>query len=121
VTGVLPDPQTNPGEYIDAICGQVLALADRSEKLRLNLGLALPGAVHDAVNAVLGRCSPAMLWAQVALWRGVAERHRSLGPIPTGEPDEYWWQDCEQCGMPWICPDLLAVVAACRAYAGGEQ
>lgn len=65
-------------------------------------------AVHIAAEA-----SPAHALAEVALWRGIAGRH---------EPYQDWCGRCQDRGgvVAWPCPDLLAVVAAARAYLGGQ-
>lgn len=69
-------------------------------------------AVHVAAEA-----NPAHALAEVALWRGVAKRHQRnilRGPESVLNPNR-----CQWCNDNYPCPDLLAVVAAARAYLTG--
>lgn len=82
--------------------------------------IGLPDATADPAGFVLAVCdrveadaqgitadSPklaAFVLAQVALWRSIVERH-------VGD---------HICSGQFPCPDLLAVVAAARAYLGGQ-
>lgn len=63
--------------------------------------------------------TPAHALAEVALWRGIVERHGDHGGASNyrGEPDPAL---CHGCAERWPCPDLLAVVAAARAYMGAS-
>ena len=69
----------------------------------------------DDTEHIAAEANPAHALAEVALWRVVAEWHgRGLG--------EFDW--CTTCGrvngsVKFPCPNLLAVVAAAEAYAGG--
>ena len=69
----------------------------------------LADAEHIAAEA-----DPDHALAEVALWRGVVERHIDgvdhLGPFCVC---------CWSRSRSWPCPDLLAVVAAAKAYLGG--
>lgn len=84
------------------------------------LGSAQVEAEHIAAEA-----NPAHALAEVALWRGLARRHE---PLPPRGPDDdqpmcAGCVDPGACGdgeMAWPCPDLLAVVAAARAYLGEQ-
>jgi hypothetical protein len=66
----------------------------------------LPAADHIAAEA-----NPAHALAEVALWRGIAERHQRV-PFGFCEVGDH--------RTDWPCPDLLAVVAAARAYLGEQ-
>lgn len=103
MTVTLPDADAAPGEF-------VLAVADKAETW----------ARSDA--AVLVPLLAAFMLQQVALWRVLAGRHVYYrGPF--GRPL------CAACGeegngchwqrAPWICADLKAAVAACRALPPG--
>lgn len=70
---------------------------------------------------IAAEANPAHALAEVALWRGVAERHVAQA----GGLDRKICQSCRRTDtqsrfVTWPCADLLAVVAACRAYAGGQ-
>lgn len=125
-----PDPQTDPTGY-------VLAVADQREQRSKAIGAlgGLAAEVHPDgrawVNAehpdhwhtasmhgyprlaehIAAEANPGHALTEVALWRGIAERHivgvDHLGPFCVC---------CWSRGFP--CPDLLAVGAAAKAYAG---
>ena len=77
----------------------------------------------DAAEHIAAEASPAHALAEVALWRRLAERHQSEGL--DADSDGEFWRDC-YCGLPWTdpartdlgCLDLLAALAAARAYLG---
>lgn len=108
MTGVLSDPLADPAGFVLVACEQV----------ETDAGLISVGS--PAVRVLPARPESAewlvdMLLAQAALWRSIAERHASRSG-----------KFCQWCAggtafAVWPCPDLLAVVAACRAYAGDAQ
>jgi hypothetical protein len=137
---VVPDAEQDPAGYVLAVADlrekrakaaipgpyEVYQLPERSiASAQERVGLGVAGdemghlatfvgwgeetAVHMAAEA-----NPAHARDEVALWRGVAARHTSR----SGK-----W--CDWCGSKpavhavWPCPDLLAVVAAARAYLTG--
>ncbi len=142
MTAVLPDPDTDPAGY-------VLAVADLREKRidglphdpwtvcdanegsnpygplwmvtndafhnppadddELWLAVELHTGTKDYAVHFAAEANPAHARAEVALWRGIAER--SWHDEESGE--------CDRCRMHWPCSDLLAVVAAARAYQEG--
>ena len=60
---------------------------------------------------IAAEANPDAVLADVALWRGVVERHvLSVSLNPAG---------CYVDGEDWPCPDLAAVVTAAQAYVGG--
>lgn len=119
---VLPDAGTDPARY-------VLAVADIAEQDAYDgeshLRHMTDGHWHDRcywcrIRRVVGGTgfgpgqSPAHTRAEVALWRCIVSRH-----MLTVDPDKGQW--CRMCVVPeYPCADLLAVVAACQAYAGGQ-
>jgi hypothetical protein len=70
-----------------------------------------PTAEHIAAEA-----NPEHALAEVALWRGIAQRHRS-GRQTYGSTVVTICMACA--GERFPCPDLLAAVAAARAYLTG--
>jgi hypothetical protein len=134
VTAALPDPQADPGAYVTA----VVNLRERRiksgtpgpyEALSLHTINGVDWQIHagpagavwlyvgngkqDRADAehIAAEANPAHALAEVALWRRVAERHG--GVRIEGKP---YCGTCRSAVSP--CADLLAVVAACRAYAG---
>lgn len=67
---------------------------------------------------VVAEANSAHALAEVALWRGVVERHR---PYDDNIPALCYacHEAPEGCAGEWPCPDLLAVVAAAKAYLTG--
>lgn len=115
---VLPGAATDPAGYVHAVCdwvldevhGWLMAQIDKGHEINLS-GEHRQGFCEACANATLMLCRATYdtRRAEVALWRGIAERH-----------DEGLHRHCSYCrDREWPCPDLLAAVAACRAYAGG--
>jgi hypothetical protein len=126
VTGVVPDPQADPAGYVHAA-------ADLREKRIAEYGQIAPdcfvGQYRRHVREhIAAEASPAHALAEVALWRGIVKRHVAADQVPGMSPSE---PHCRQCWSgtdlvkfmytPWPCPDLLAVVAAARAYLTGDN
>jgi hypothetical protein len=90
----LPDDVADPG-------GFVLAVADE---------------VEAYVAAIIsGPLMARFILAQVALWRGIVERH----VLVEDDAGRKW---CRMCVVPdYPCGDLSNVVAAARAYLTGAQ
>jgi hypothetical protein len=104
--GVVGVPGPEPGSGVAvAVCGS-------------------PGTVK-AANAqhIAAEANPATVRAAVALWRGIAQRHRWVD-YPNGDAGDYT-TCCTGCNhMPSdpdtdLCPDMRDVVAAARAYLTG--
>lgn len=144
-TPTLPNPAVDPGGYVLAVADlrERRIAAVRPERWRA-WPAALPGewtiagvtrggnadrhpiatthGLHSAeVEAVhiAAEANPAHALAEVALWRGIVERHGDHGGASNyrGEPDPAL---CHGCAERWPCPDLLAVVAAAQAYMGAS-
>jgi hypothetical protein len=144
-TGVrtaLPDPATDPAGYVLAVAdlreqrasaatqGEWVAAVQRGKTPVVGVRGDRPGTGQAiAVSGAPGRegagranakhiaaeANPEHALAEVALWRGVVKRH-------TGTADELRPRRvCACCTFTAPCPDLLAVVAAARAYAGSER
>lgn len=106
MTGVLSDPLADPAGFVLAACEQV----------ETDAGLISVGS--PAVRVLPARPESAewlvdMLLAQAALWRSIAERHDVC-------PCNDACGNCRDHDWEFPCPDLRAVVAAARAYAGGQ-
>jgi hypothetical protein len=141
VRTALPDPAADPAGY-------VLAVADLRER-RAKVATESPYIVHSSLSGlakvysataepgmqrvaitgtdeqasldaehIAAEANPAHALAEVALWRGVAQRH---DPVPGLEPLECGVCGERYTGQLWPCPDLLAVVAAAKAYAGSPS
>lgn len=138
MTAVLPDPQADPGGFVLAVADLREARAKTAtpgpyEALSLHTINGVDWQIHagptGAVWLYIGNgeqdradgehiaaeANPAHALAEAALWRGVARRHKRN--VLRG-PDGVVVDACRWCNDRFPCPDLLAVVAACRAYAG---
>ncbi len=127
---VLPDAVADPAGYVLAVANlreKRIAAAESYFPRPWRLGAGFfpgYGVVVDArgkqitkhferespAEHIAAEASPAHALAEVALWRGIAERHAA--EFDDGGP-------CRQCEHVWPCADLLAVVTACQAYMGG--
>lgn len=78
-------------------------------------GSRLGGRWQTILGHIAAEADPAHALAEVTLWRDIAERHRIDFAAPT------WPRLCVACRLPAPCPELLAAVAAARAYLGGQR
>jgi hypothetical protein len=77
------------------------------------LAVELHTGTKDEAEYVAAEANPKHALAEVALWRGVVERHELA-------MDGQDIRCCRTClSTEWPCPDLLDVVAAARAYLTG--
>ena len=96
----LPDPQTDPAGYVLGGAAEVDAEASRLSLGKSDRCFHTPEDDAWLVDFYL---------QQAALWRGIAERHAHA-------PGDHI---CLGCSEDFPCPDLLAAVAAAKAYAEG--
>jgi hypothetical protein len=112
----LPDPVTDPGGYVLAVADLRLDIAMAADVKSMTVRAAMAGYRRALREFVAAEASEDLALAQVALWRGIVERH---APHPPRGPSDDQ-PECRTCeGDDWPCPDLLAAVDAARAYMGG--
>ncbi len=140
--GVLPDHVTDPTGFLLAAAdlrekriGQVALVSSGQWSAGIDGGHYLRDVVADSrtmevcgtSNAkgasrrlavhIAAEANPAHARAEVALWRSIAERHQ---PWQSGRPEDAGWCRQHYALTEYPCPDLLAAVAAARAYLGGQ-
>lgn len=103
--------ESDPAGFVLAVARVAELEAQTEEELRR-------GSTYWSGNECLQherRWTPAQALVEVALWRGVAERH---GPTPIGPDLTVGCRVCRGWQRSRLCPEMLAVVAAARAYIG---
>jgi hypothetical protein len=106
---------TDPAAFVTAV-----ADGATREASDISLGIGRYGGVTPGDSAQLVD----ILLAEADLWRGVVRRHRGFRPtFETSGPSPRcsWCMTHPDERIAWPCPDLLAVVAAARAYLGGAS
>jgi hypothetical protein len=100
-------PQTqwraNAQEY-DRGDEEFMVLADDPDEPYGSTDVARTVETWEAADHIAAEANPAHALAEVALWRGIAERH-----YQEAHQTPPW---CAWCTSSWPCPDLLAAVAA---------
>jgi hypothetical protein len=74
---------------------------------------------QEEADHIAAEANPAHALAEVALWRGIAERHADHEQCVDwlGRPRE----ECTYCVELWPCADLTAAADAVRAYLGAPR
>ena len=132
------DPTTNPAGFVLEVC-------DGRERKAKAAAAKRPGPYYagaagsvvayggkyvtgyttesgsEVAEHIAAEANPDAVLADVALWRGVVERHRSFEPRFGGGPSPRcsWCLTHPEERISWPCPDLTAVVTAAQAYVGG--
>lgn len=133
----LPDPTTDPAGFVLAVAdqreqrarqvpGEVWTPYERKAYHAVWASSELGGPGYPVAKAhsghrqaviehIAAEANPEHALKEVALWRGIVERHTA---VPTQDSGDV----CYSCALvtPWPCLDLLGVVAAAEAYATKE-
>jgi hypothetical protein len=137
MTADLPDPSTDPAGYVLAVAEErerrAKAAATESPSWR-DVGVAIDAASGvpfvapaDTAEHIAAEANPGHTLEAVRHWRSIVERHSVGHACVYGSQSGHWHDAVSDTYAPnaptvrvWIsepCPDLLAVVAAARAYA----